>query len=46
MDTIARIIFYGASLEILAAVIGLAVLVLAIGLINRAFLWRVVRGVE
>ena len=46
METLARIIHYGASKELLFALLTLAVIVLLVGLRNREFLWGVVRSVE
>ena len=45
-EGLAAIVYYGASVEFLFVVIDLALVVLVLGLLRPAFLWRVVRGIE
>ena len=44
--SLSRIIYYGASVELLFVVFDVAIAVLVIGLWRRAVLWAVVRGIE
>lgn len=46
MDAIARLIYFGASSELLVAVATISVVTLAVGLRYRVFLWSVVRSIE
>ncbi|MBC6439591.1 MAG: TRAP transporter small permease subunit [Rhodospirillales bacterium] len=45
-EDLVKIIYYGGSIDSLFVIIDLALIVLAIGLWRRGFLWGVVRGIE
>ena len=46
MEALGRVIFYGASIQLLIVVLLIAAGVLVVGLIYRDFLWRTVRSIE